>query len=293
MAAGRRRAAMVGAGALAALALVGAVSATAAADPLATTGPAQTDWTTALRLSIAQPNLVPPGMNDPNCRPSAAHPRTVVLLNGAFVNKYGIWARLSPVLAAAGYCVYGLDYGTTIPGPFHQMGDARSSAREIGDFIDGVRRHTGADQVDLVGYSEGGFVPFYYLNELGGASRVHTFVAVASPMRGMSFHGALELLSRTPATRQLLQAALPAAIDGTKGSAYMQEISRHGLTRPNVTYVTISSRDDSVVALNETQLPPVPNMTNIVIQDLDPRTSAFHGAITYNTVALDSVLHAL
>ncbi|MFF0501372.1 esterase/lipase family protein [Nocardia aobensis] len=67
--------------------------------------------------------------------------------------------------------MFGLNYGGPVAGSFHQMGDLRESAREIGAFVDRVRAATGSDRVDLVGYSEGGLVPFYYLNMLGGAPR--------------------------------------------------------------------------------------------------------------------------
>ncbi|MET8430467.1 alpha/beta fold hydrolase [Nocardia sp. NPDC004860] len=123
-------------------------------------------------------------MNNYGCAPSPAHPRPIVLINGALLNKYANWAMLSPLLTAQGYCVFGLDYGGSSPGPFHQTGNLRDAAAEIGQFVQGVLQSTGASQVDLVGYSEGGMVALYYLNVLGGDSQVNTKVALDSPVRG-------------------------------------------------------------------------------------------------------------
>lgn len=279
--------------AVAALALVVAAGvgvAPATAEPQR--GPVQAGWPGGLAYSIANPAALPQGMNTA-CRPSKAHPNPVVLLNGAFLNKYATWAKFSPMLAAAGYCVFGLDYGSRMPGPFHQMGDLRDSAAEIGAFVTSVQRQTGASRVDIVGYSEGGMVPFYYLNNLGGTAHVRAVVTIASPMRGMGFYGILERMEASPEGRALMRATVPAADDGAKNSAYMRTIAQGGLTRPGVAYTTVSSRDDLVVALNESQLPPAPNVVNWVVQDFCPSAHVFHGDAPYNDVVLQLVMKAL
>lgn len=255
-------------------------------------GPIQENWPGAVAYSISDPGALPQGMNT-GCGGNSGRERPVVLLNGAFLNKYATWSKAAPKLAAAGYCVFGLDYGTRIDGPFHQMGDLRRSAAEIGRFIDTVKARTGAEKVDVVGYSEGGMVPFYLINELGGHTDIHTFVVVASPMRGMSFYGMLEWLAKVPGGRALMNATVPAAADGVKNSGYMREIARNGLTRPGVNYVTISSRNDRVVALSESMLPPGPNVTNVVVQDHCPAADVFHGRVPYDDTVIGLILHAL
>ncbi len=109
----------------------------------------------------------------------------MVLINEAFLDAYTNWAMYSPRLRTEGYYDFGLDYGGLVSGPFHQMGDMLASAAEIGHFIDQIHATTHTDQVDLVGYSEGGVVPFYYLNILGGAPHVHTGLSLDSPVRGL------------------------------------------------------------------------------------------------------------
>src|SRR5579871_3367172 len=49
-----------------------------------------------------------------NCKPSAAHPYPVVLVHATFADEGSNWVTLSPLLANAGYCVYGFNYGETI-----------------------------------------------------------------------------------------------------------------------------------------------------------------------------------
>lgn len=256
-------------------------------------GPPQTNWESAAAYSVINPEALPIGMNDFGCRPPPAHSRPVILINGAFLDSYANWAMYSPRLRAEGYCVFGLNYGGPVEGPFHQMGDLRESAREIGAFIERIRASTHSDRVDLVGYSEGGLVPFYYLNVLDGAPYVDTMISLDSPVRGLSGYGVLAEISALPGGPQALGSVLPAARDGSAGSAFIDEISAGGQTRPEIRYVTITSRADLVVAPEEARLPPAPNVSEVVVQDSCPQDQVFHGSVIYDDITLRLVLNAL
>jgi len=62
--------------------------------------------------------------------------------------------------------------------------DLRDQAVDLGRAVDDVLSETGADSVDLVGYSAGGVVVRLYVTDLGGGSTVRRAVTLASPHHG-------------------------------------------------------------------------------------------------------------
>ena len=129
----------------------------------------------------------PKGANDWSCTPTAAHPRPVVLVHGLGANMGMNWSYLSPKLKERGYCVFALTYGLhPLAAPFGAPGGTipiQDSAKEFKTFVDRVLRETGAAEVDLVGHSEGTFMPQYYLKFLGGAAKVKRYVALDAAVR--------------------------------------------------------------------------------------------------------------
>jgi len=119
------------------------------------------------------PLFSPPGSNNFSCRPTPAKPYPVVLVHGTSAEAFGSWQTLSPRLAKSGYCVFALDYGVrgTIA--------IERSAAELGVFIDHVLAATGAPKVSLVGHSQGGMMPRYYLRFLGGAAKVEELIGAS------------------------------------------------------------------------------------------------------------------
>ncbi|HWD52223.1 MAG TPA: hypothetical protein VG412_07470, partial [Acidimicrobiales bacterium] len=68
---------------------------------------------TGLATEITAPTSMPPGSDNWSCHLSAQHPYPVVLVHGTIANQALSWQALSPMLANAGYCVYGFNYGAT------------------------------------------------------------------------------------------------------------------------------------------------------------------------------------
>lgn len=115
--------------------------------------------------------LPPPGANDPNCRLDAAHPVPVVLVHGTTLAAAD-WIVLSPKLKEKGYCVYALNYGDRGTGPIED------SAQELKVFVDNVLALTGAKKVSIVGHSQGGMMPRYYIKFLGGKNKVDDLIGL-------------------------------------------------------------------------------------------------------------------
>src|SRR5687768_3000886 len=129
----------------------------------------------------ALPTTIPAaGANDWSCRPTATRPAPVVLVHGTFGDSKALLDRLSWRLKGAGYCVFALDYGRRATGPIEH------SADQLRTFVERVRTATGAAKVSLVGHSQGGMMPRYYIKYLGGASKVDDLVGLAPSNHGTS-----------------------------------------------------------------------------------------------------------
>jgi len=83
------------------------------------------------------------GYSDFNCKPTAQHPRPVILVHGTTLTQAS-WNLFDPKIAAAGYCVFSLTYGRwkNIP-VFAGIAPIPDNAVEVGAFADKVLAATG------------------------------------------------------------------------------------------------------------------------------------------------------
>jgi triacylglycerol esterase/lipase EstA (alpha/beta hydrolase family) len=236
----------------------------------------------------------PLGANVP-CHPSAAHPYPVVLVEGTFASMYNSFQAISPDLVNNGYCVYAFNYGQTIPGSgFFAMGDIPASAGQLATEVNRVLASTGASKVDLVGWSQGGMMPRYYIEFLNGAAKVHTLVGLAPSNHGTTLDGLTALAAQYPGALSLLGASCPACTEQTQGSAFIQKLNAGGDTVPGVDYTVISSRYDEVVTPYQSQFLNGPNVHNVLLQDLCGIDLSEHVAIgTLDKIALHEAVNAL
>ncbi|MFL6025223.1 MAG: esterase/lipase family protein [Marmoricola sp.] len=239
------------------------------------------------------PNADAPGTNDWSCKPSAAHPRPVVLVHGTLGNRSTNWQTYGPLLKNNGYCVYSLTYGATqpipFPGAFGGLGSMVDSAKELKSFVAKVLTATGASKVDLVGHSQGTLMPNYWLKFLGGAGKVGSYISLAPLWHGTG-------LAAPPAQ---MGAAFPNPLDsigpafgqmGT-GSAFMTKMRAGGVRVAGVKYVNIMTRYDELVQPYTSGSEP--GMTNIVIQDHCSQDYTEHFEIAADKNASIFVLNAL
>lgn len=215
------------------------------------------------------------GLNDWTCRPSAAHPRPVVLLHGLSTNADQNWALHGPAIAKAGYCVFSLTYGANSAG---MGGNAPvdALAREITPFIDEVLTATGSQEVDLVGHSLGGFLSLYVTKVSGFAAKIGRVVAMASPTHGTTLLGAVGLataLGARPPVDAALGVACVACVDLLEGGPAQVRLADGPIAQPGVSYTIIASRYDAVVTPPSRSFIQEPGVRNYYVQDrcpLDP-----------------------
>jgi triacylglycerol esterase/lipase EstA (alpha/beta hydrolase family) len=250
----------------------------------------------AVATSLAHPGAAPPGANDFSCR-STAHPRPVVLLHGTHVNMAINWNTLSPLLKNNGYCVFAFNYGGLKAGQVGGTGDIRTSAGELAAFVDRVRKETGADEVDLVGHSQGGTLAQYYVKFLGGAPKVHDVVGLAPTSHGSTAlgldRGIRALFKVFPGLEGLANTLDPGARQQLRGSDFINKLNSVPDTVPGVRYTTIAIKYDEVVTPYVSQFLEGPGARNITLQKLCANDFADHLALAFDHVALREVLNAL
>jgi pimeloyl-ACP methyl ester carboxylesterase len=241
-------------------------------------------------------NASPLGANVP-CQPSAAHPYPVVLVEGTFASMYNSFEAISPDLVNNGYCVYAFNYGQTIPlSGFYAMGNIAASAAQLATEVSQVLAETGASKVDLVGWSQGGMMPRYYLNDLGGASKVNMLVGFAPSNYGTTLDGLQGLITQlglAGAVTGLLSPFCEACDQQLEGSSFLTSLNQ-APTVSSVQYVVIETTDDEVVTpYTNAFLPAGPNVQNITLQQQCPQDASDHISISYDSNALQDMINAL
>ncbi|MEV5311174.1 alpha/beta fold hydrolase [Streptomyces sp. NPDC052610] len=266
-------------------------TARAAAEPR---GPEQSGFPSAFGYSLLHPTAVPAGANDWSCRPGPEHPNPVVLVHGTFENRYANWAGLSPRLKEAGYCVYALNYGAAELAPLKATGDIPASAGQLAAFVDEVRAATGAAEVDLVGHSQGGLMPRYYIERLGGAAEVDKLIALTPTNHGTTLQGMGLMARAIPGADELLGTSCTACEQQIVGSGFLRDLNSDGGVDPGVDYTVVTTVHDQVVTpYASSYLPPAGNVTNHTVQKYCLTNDSDHVDISYDPLAARLVLNAL
>ncbi|MGW2014231.1 esterase/lipase family protein [Streptomyces sp. NPDC001927] len=236
-----------------------------------------------------------PGANDWSCRPSAAHPRPVVLVHGTFVTGTLNWIELAPLLKAKGYCVFAPTYGRLPHIPvMAAIAPVEQSAAQLKTFVDGVLAATGASEVDMVGHSQGGLMPRYYQKFLGGAEKTKRFIALAPTSHGTTLSGFATLLQSVEgAPEALLESWCQACLDQAPGSDLLNRLNAGGDTVPGVSYTVIATRLDFIATPPSSQFLVGPDVRNLYTQDLCWYDLAQHATLQVDSEALHEVMNVL
>lgn len=271
------------------------------------------------------PGVAPPGSNVP-CTPSAEHPDPVILVHGLAANQNDNWQTLSPFLADQGYCVFSLTYGNmaSLARPFDEIGglsEMEASAHQLAAFVDFVLAATHAEKVDLVGHSEGGTMPDYYLKFLGGSRVVAKFVMLSGVPHGTNFWGLAYLYDLGAAYGYAPEANALTSFCGScteflTGSSFMKALDApntqatageaatcpyDGAAVDGVSYTSIATEYDELVRPYNSDFmdPRCANaqdgigVDNITVQQQCPTDLADHLSINGDQVAAQDILNAL
>lgn len=228
----------------------------------------------------------PPGANDWTCEPTAKRPTPVVLVHGTFGDRRNLLDGLAKAISGAGFCLYSLDYGN------RGTGDIATSARTLKKFVNRVRRSTGATKVSLVGHSQGGMMPRYYIKFLGGKKHVDDLVGIAPSNHGTDVIGNLAPLAVL--TNPLLDLVCRACLQQATGSAFLTRLNAGDETPGRVSYTQITTRYDEVVVPHTSgHLAEGPRTTNVTIQDACPADLAEHLFIPMSRTTIGWTMNAL
>ncbi|MGX1775726.1 esterase/lipase family protein [Nocardia brasiliensis] len=274
-------------------------------------GPPMTSWLAAFGYGLANPDAAPPGANDWNCKPTAAHPRPVVLLHGTWMNAYNGYAYMGQPIKDAGFCTFTFNYGRSgviqggglgavLPGVMG-TGYIQDSAKQLAVFVDRVLAATGTGEVDIVAHSQGGSMANWYTKFEGGAEKTKYLITYGATHHGTSLDG-IGALGR--AINNLGIDILGfieifvghAGIQQTIGSDFVNQLNANGDTVPGVDYTIVGTRYDEVTnPYPLTFLQPGPGATvqNITLQDGCEQDLSDHLTMMYSPRSLSIALRAL
>jgi pimeloyl-ACP methyl ester carboxylesterase len=249
-------------------------------------------------LLVSGTACAPPPAPPAACRATAHHRNPVVMLHGLGGNAESNWFYMAPALRDAGYCVYALTYGQAVPNiAIGGLRPIAESAEQIVDYLDEVRRVTGADKVDIVGHSQGGLHALYITKVLGLSDHVGRVVALAPPTHGTTVSGLIDFATLA-GLRDLVDDVLRtygcfACIDALPGSDLLDELAAGPIAQRGVDYTIVTTRYDVVVTPTASSYVNEPGVHNLGIQDICPNDPVGHVGMAFDPGVLDIVLNAL
>jgi triacylglycerol esterase/lipase EstA (alpha/beta hydrolase family) len=187
-------------------------------------------------------------------------------------------------MVGEGFCVFSLDYGNRATGPIAR------SARELRAFTRKVLAATGAAKVSMVGHSQGGMMPRYYIKFLGGADVVDDLVGLAPSNHGTRVVGD----PSNPLTGPAFSTLCPACVQQASGSRFLRHLNAGDETPGEVSYTQIvTAYDEVVVPYTSGYLERGPRTTNVTLQDRCPAETTEHVRIPMSKAAISWTLDAL
>ncbi|HEX3592400.1 MAG TPA: alpha/beta fold hydrolase [Pseudonocardiaceae bacterium] len=287
------RSSLFGAGAAGVVLAVSALLLGTAAPAAAASFPVQPNIASATLAAAANPEQSPPGTNNFNCKPTAAHPFPVVLIPGTFSVMEDDFGALAPILANNGYCVFSLNYGGTKGALVQAIGPAATSVQQVAALVTKVKQATGVSRVDLVGHSQGGMLGEYYLKVAGGAPNVHAYVGLSPTTHGTTLDGLTNLATFFPGANEFVGALCQACVDQEAGSAFLAPLDAGPIAQAGVHYTVIETLNETVVTPVGSSFIRESGVTNQFVQGQCVNDTVDHADLPYDQVTIRDVLNAL
>ena len=257
---------------------------------------------------ITHPGQPWPGVDDWSCRPSPEHPRPVILLHGTGANGVNNWGTFAPALLNEGYCVFAPTYGASplFPG-LGASARMPDHVAEVAAYTDSVLEATGAEQVDMVGHSQGATVGLQ-VAKVARPGKVGTVVSVAGFTGGSNaeFPAATSLATVVDLDALAADYApllpdgpvpipFPSMMDIGRDAPASRALFEGGYPfREGTDYTLIASTRDSLVPPGLSFAPgEYPGVTKHVLQDTCPINGADHVSIYTDPQTIDLTLNAL
>lgn len=217
--------------------------------------------------------------DDWSARPTEATPWPVVLVHGTGATT-GHWGKLARDLRAHGWAVFAPAYGN------RGTDQMQESAKQIGGYIDAVLAVTGAQQVIVIGHSQGGLLVRYWLRAHDCGAKVRHMVSLAAPNHGTTLGGVISPLIKGELTAGLVDAFVrvwfgPAGFQQVIDSPIVEATNEGGDLVEGVTYICIATRSDLTIQPPETCFLHDPDAAdgtvhNLWVQDVDPTAVVMH-----------------
>jgi triacylglycerol lipase len=147
---------------------------------------------------------------------------TPILLVHGIIDNHAIFTVLDRALRRRGFQTLATyDYGL-----FTQ--NIPRAALRLGEAIEQLSAATGYERIHVIGHSLGGLIARYFVQRLGGDSRVHTLVTLGTPHQGTQLAWAASLLplirQLTPGSPVIRELAEPAPGCRTRFIAFFSDI---------------------------------------------------------------------
>lgn len=216
--------------------------------------------------------------DDWRARPTAGRPWPVILIHGTG-DTNGIWQQLTIELREDGWAVFVPEFGRRC------TDHVEESAEQVGAYIEAVLTVTGADQAVLIGHSQGGVLARYWMRLLDGASKVHHLISLGVPHHGTTMGGMLSSVTTTKVGETMMNAIVqswfgPSGFQLISGHPMLEKLNAGGTTEPGVGYTNIATKYDTIIQPTETSFltsgDPDADITNILLQDIDPKCRVLH-----------------